>query len=58
MARFFKCISANPQTEKYLSSRTGIDYKVLSFEEMVLFLVINRNQLPGILTVITSFMVL
>ena len=58
MASFFKCTSVNPQTEKYLSSRTGIDYKVLSFEEMVLFLVINRNQLPGIITVITSFMVL
>ena len=58
MARFFKCTSVNPQTEKYLSSRTGIDCKVLSFEDMVLFLVINRKQLPGILTVITSFMVL
>lgn len=58
MARFFKCTSVNPQTEKYLSPRTGIDYKVLSFEEMVLFLVTNRKQLPGIPTVITSFVVL
>ena len=58
MVRSFKCTSVNPQTEKCLSSRTGIDYKMSSFEEMVLFPVINRKQLPTILTIVTSFMVL